>query len=143
MPSGPVAVTRRDVRQRPEVDSALRVALERDVNRFPEVAVLEAQLHRSIRLGFAGAAEQFDHVIRAELREVQILDLVGPVDLVERERLREATRSTVLPVLRFLTLAVSATSSVVSRGGTRNSWIDSRSSNSLKSGTSTDDGMPS
>ena len=36
----------------------------------------------------ARAAEQFDDVVVAELREVQVLDLVGAVDLVQGERLR-------------------------------------------------------
>jgi len=46
------------------------------------------------------------------------------------------------PALRLLTFAVSETPSCRRRPGTRKSCTDSRSSNSLKSGTSTDDEMP-
>ena len=61
------------------------------VHRLLEVAVLEREVHRPVRLRLAGAAEQFDHVVVAELGEVQVLDLVRPVDPVQRERLRRAT----------------------------------------------------
>ena len=66
---------------------AVLVGLERCPHLFLELAMLEAQLHRPIRLRFTRPAQQFDRILRPELREVQILDLVGPFDVVERHRM--------------------------------------------------------
>ncbi len=89
MPSGLVAVTLVDVGRAAEVDAALRVGLQRGVNRFLELAVLDRERHRAVRLRLPGAAEQLDDVIGAELREVQVFDLVRACRYsFTRERLR-------------------------------------------------------
>ena len=69
------------------MNAAAGVGLQRHVHRLLEVAVLERHCTARSGFGFAGAAEQLDHVVGAELGQVQVLDLVGPVDAVERERL--------------------------------------------------------
>ena len=125
-----------DVGQRAQQNSAAGIGLQHRMHRLLEVAMLERHLHRPVGLGFAGPAEQLDHVVVAELGEVQVLDLVGLVDLVELECLAPPPGRSSCSGSGSCTLAVSCTVKVASRGGTRNSCVDSRSSNSLKSGTS-------
>ncbi len=93
----------------PSVTRPRGVGLQRDLHRLLEVAVLERQLHRPVRLRLAGPAEQLDHVVGAELRQVQVLDLVGPVDLVEGERLRRGQVDRLAACSRLFTFAVSVT----------------------------------
>ena len=111
-----------------------------DLHRLLEVAVLQRQLHRPVRLRLAGAAEQLDHVVRRRTSPG-----AGPRSCPScRSRSARTSRR---PPGRSAGSGSgsspspsSVTVSAASRGGTRNSWTDSRSSNSLKSGTSVDDG---
>ena len=76
-----------DLGQGAEARAPLPVCLERGRHRLMEIAMLESQLHGPVGLRLTGPAEQLDHVVGAELRQVQILHLLGPLDLVHGERL--------------------------------------------------------
>ncbi len=67
-------------------------------------------------LRFARLAQQVEHVARRlDLGQMQVLDLVGAVDLVERNEVSPAARSIFLFWLRFCTLACSVKLRLASR----------------------------
>jgi len=74
-----------DVGQRPQQNATAFVGFQRGMHGLAEVAVFDVELHRTIDLGFAGSAQQFDDVLAVEVDEMEIVDLFGLVDLVECE----------------------------------------------------------
>ena len=66
-------------------NTPLLVGFQRHVHRLFEVVVLDLELHRAVGERFAAAAEEVDEILAFNMGEVQVLDLVGPRDLVESE----------------------------------------------------------
>ena len=66
-----------------ERDAAVLVGLQCPVHRFPEVPVLDLDVHRPVRLGFPVPAEDVDGIARVGVREMQVFDVKGRVDVVD------------------------------------------------------------
>jgi hypothetical protein len=69
-----------------QVDAALRIGLQRRLHRLLEIAVLQRQADGAVAARFARSAEHVQGVLAVDQHQMQILDLVGPVDFVQRER---------------------------------------------------------
>ena len=67
-------------------DGAALIRLERDVDRVLEIAVLERERHRAVRLGLTRLAEDVEEIPAGHVPQVQVLDLLGVVDAVQAER---------------------------------------------------------